>query len=194
MHEVQARTRLPAPLIKARTVCRLIFQRRWVMLWAWLTLCPNCGPLPQMSQTLAINSHVSTSYCSVGGYLRPMGSPSSTARLAALMSTQTPRNRDHVLFSLPCVASNASQQLPALTIWPRCRSASARQQIERESRHLPSRRCTVPLLPVASATTGAIERSARSAILKSLDDPRVTVNRQGVRILVYQRLINRNSG
>src|SRR6202166_3895995 len=55
MQEVQARTRLLAPLTNARTVCRFTFQRRFVTLWAWLTLCPNCGPLPHKSQTLAIS-------------------------------------------------------------------------------------------------------------------------------------------
>src|SRR5438874_4355535 len=60
MHEVQARRRLLAPLTRARTLCRFTFQRRLVTLWAWLTLCPNCGPLPHISQTLAINCNAIT--------------------------------------------------------------------------------------------------------------------------------------
>jgi hypothetical protein len=27
-------------------------------LWAWLMVFPNCGPLPQISQTRAINSEI----------------------------------------------------------------------------------------------------------------------------------------
>src|ERR1019366_5317303 len=34
---------------------RLTFQRRLLTLWAWLMVFPNCGPLPQISQTRAIN-------------------------------------------------------------------------------------------------------------------------------------------
>src|SRR5580700_6541978 len=55
MQDVQARSRLCAPFTMARTDCRFTFQRRLVTLWAWLTLCPNCGPLPHNSQTLAIS-------------------------------------------------------------------------------------------------------------------------------------------
>jgi len=51
---VQTRTRLFAPLMRARTGRRFTFQRRRLTLWAWLILFPNCGPLPQMSQTCAI--------------------------------------------------------------------------------------------------------------------------------------------
>ncbi len=57
IQEVQTRTRLPAPLMTAWTVCRFKFQRRFVTLWAWLMRCPNCGPRPQISQTLAIRTH-----------------------------------------------------------------------------------------------------------------------------------------
>src|SRR2546426_417914 len=38
----------------ARTRCRLGYQRRLVLLFAWLMLCPVMGPLPQMSHTRAI--------------------------------------------------------------------------------------------------------------------------------------------
>src|SRR5215813_2467490 len=38
----------------ARTERRFTFQRRFVTLWAWLMLFPNCGPLPQTSHTRAI--------------------------------------------------------------------------------------------------------------------------------------------
>src|ERR1044071_5418728 len=86
MHEVQARTRLLAPLISARTVCRFTFHRRLVMLWAWLTLCPNCGPLPQISQTLAINSNASTAaesaFRSSPLYIAPAYAPAGAATAA----------------------------------------------------------------------------------------------------------------
>lgn len=54
MQEVHTRIRLVAPFTMARTLCRLIFQRRLVTLWAWLILFPNTGPRPQTSHTLAI--------------------------------------------------------------------------------------------------------------------------------------------
>jgi len=38
----------------ARTDWRLTSHRRFVMLFAWLTFCPCCKPLPQMSHVLAI--------------------------------------------------------------------------------------------------------------------------------------------
>ncbi len=37
---------------------KLTFQRRLLTLCAWLMVFPNCGPLPQISQTRAINSEV----------------------------------------------------------------------------------------------------------------------------------------
>jgi len=40
--------------ILARTLCRLGRKRRLVVLWAWLTLLPLIGPLPQISQRLAM--------------------------------------------------------------------------------------------------------------------------------------------
>ena len=55
MQEVQTRIRLVAPATTARTVCRLMFQRRLETLWAWLILCPNTGPRPHTSHILAIN-------------------------------------------------------------------------------------------------------------------------------------------
>jgi len=36
----------------------LTFHRRLLTLWAWLMVFPNCGPLPQISQTRAINSEI----------------------------------------------------------------------------------------------------------------------------------------
>ncbi len=54
MHRVQARIRLGLPSISALTGCRLGYQRRFVLLFAWLTLCPKDGPLPQISHTRAI--------------------------------------------------------------------------------------------------------------------------------------------
>src|SRR6266404_7213819 len=53
-HDVQTRIRLVAAPTLACTGRRLTFQRRLVTLWAWLMLFPNCGPLPQISQTRAI--------------------------------------------------------------------------------------------------------------------------------------------
>ena len=55
IQEVQTRMRLGAPLTMARTGCRFTFQRRLVILWAWLTLLPNMGPRPQTSHTFAIS-------------------------------------------------------------------------------------------------------------------------------------------
>src|SRR6266851_2745184 len=46
--------RLLAPFTLAWTGRRLTFQRRLLTLWAWLMVFPNCGPLPQISQTRAI--------------------------------------------------------------------------------------------------------------------------------------------
>lgn len=46
MQRVQTRIRRVAPPTAARTLCRLGFQRRFVILWAWLTLFPKRGPLP----------------------------------------------------------------------------------------------------------------------------------------------------
>src|SRR6202140_4157935 len=54
--EVQTRIRLVAPFTLAWTGRRLTFQRRLVTLWAWLMLLPNCGPLPQISQTCAMTT------------------------------------------------------------------------------------------------------------------------------------------
>src|SRR5260370_382877 len=51
----QKRTRVLAPFATACTGRRLTFQRRLLTLWAWLILFPNCGPLPQISQTLAMS-------------------------------------------------------------------------------------------------------------------------------------------
>src|SRR5580658_9522281 len=46
--------RLCAPATTARTRCRFGSQRRRVLLLAWLTLLPDCGPLPQTEHSLAI--------------------------------------------------------------------------------------------------------------------------------------------
>src|SRR5947209_5745546 len=59
MHDVQTRSRLPAPLIKARTGCKFTFHRRLVTLCAWLIRLPNCGPRPQISQVFAIKTEIS---------------------------------------------------------------------------------------------------------------------------------------
>ena len=54
-HDVQTRMRLVAPLTLARIARKLTFHRRLVTLWAWLILLPNCGPLPQISHTCAMD-------------------------------------------------------------------------------------------------------------------------------------------
>src|SRR5512136_2492167 len=54
-HLVQTRTRLTPPLTTARTVWRFGSNRRGVTLWAWLMLRPTTGPLPQISQRLAMS-------------------------------------------------------------------------------------------------------------------------------------------
>src|ERR1700686_2027067 len=54
--EVQTRMRLAPPFTLARTGRRLTFQRRRDTLCAWLMVFPNCGPLPQISQTCAMTT------------------------------------------------------------------------------------------------------------------------------------------
>ena len=41
--------RFSTPFTITRMRCTLTFQRRLVWRIEWLTLCPNCGPLPQTS-------------------------------------------------------------------------------------------------------------------------------------------------
>ena len=41
MQDVQTFNRRVAPLTRARTFCRLRFQTRLVILWAWLMRCPD---------------------------------------------------------------------------------------------------------------------------------------------------------
>src|SRR5439155_15752051 len=52
---VQTRMRRVVPFTTARTRWRFGYQRRLVLLFAWLTLCPDMGPLPQISQTRAMD-------------------------------------------------------------------------------------------------------------------------------------------
>src|SRR5256886_3941655 len=56
-HWVQTRRRRVRPSTIARTRCRLGYQRRLVLLFAGLMLCPVMGPLPQISHTRAIGLH-----------------------------------------------------------------------------------------------------------------------------------------
>jgi len=51
---VQTRSRRVVPFTTARTRWRLGYQRRFVLLFAWLMLCPVMGPLPQISHTRAM--------------------------------------------------------------------------------------------------------------------------------------------
>lgn len=55
MHDVQTLTRLGEPLTIARILWMLGFQRRLVRRWEWLTLMPQDGPLPHISQTEAMS-------------------------------------------------------------------------------------------------------------------------------------------
>lgn len=52
MQRVQTRSVVTLPSWRARTLRRFGLKRRLVRLWAWETLCPNWGPLPQISQAL----------------------------------------------------------------------------------------------------------------------------------------------
>ena len=54
MHSVQTLRCCGLPSTSARTRCRLGSHRRLVTLWAWLTLLPVIGPLPQISHRCAI--------------------------------------------------------------------------------------------------------------------------------------------
>src|SRR6185503_12459044 len=51
---VHTRMRLVAPLMSARTVCRLGSNRRGPTLWAWETVRPTTGPFPQISHRFAM--------------------------------------------------------------------------------------------------------------------------------------------
>lgn len=53
-HEAHILTRLTEPFITARTSCKFGSQRRGDLLFAWLTLLPAIGLLPQISHTFAI--------------------------------------------------------------------------------------------------------------------------------------------
>ena len=55
MHPVQTTICLVLPLFCTRTRCKFGSQRRLLKLWAWLTLLPTTGPLPQISQRLDIS-------------------------------------------------------------------------------------------------------------------------------------------
>lgn len=55
-HEVQTTIRLGTPLTSAWTLWRFGTQRLLVVLWAWETLFPETGFLPQIEQTFAIYS------------------------------------------------------------------------------------------------------------------------------------------
>src|ERR1700676_3329023 len=61
--EVQTRMCFVAAPTLAWTGRRLTFQRRLLTLWAWLMVFPNCGPLPQISQTRAITLKSFQAYC-----------------------------------------------------------------------------------------------------------------------------------
>jgi hypothetical protein len=54
MQRVQALTLRTLPLSMARTFCRFGLKTFLVLLWAWLTLQPLIGFLPQTSHTFAM--------------------------------------------------------------------------------------------------------------------------------------------
>ncbi len=54
MQPVQTRILMGRPSLMAFTFWRLGYQRRLVLLWAWLMLYPFWGLLPQMSHTFAM--------------------------------------------------------------------------------------------------------------------------------------------
>src|SRR5579863_5060136 len=54
MQVAQTRRCFVVPLTSALTRCKFTFQRRRVTLCACEMLLPNCGPLPQTSQTCAM--------------------------------------------------------------------------------------------------------------------------------------------
>src|SRR5690349_22378388 len=56
MHEVHTRVRRTPSVVATRTVWRFGYQRRLVLLLAWLTLLPVTGPLPHTVQTRAIGA------------------------------------------------------------------------------------------------------------------------------------------
>src|SRR4029079_16612497 len=73
MQLVQTRIRFGAPFTSALTACRLTFQRRLVTLCACEMLFPNCGPLPQTSQTCAISLAPNLSSDSAPACAHPSG-------------------------------------------------------------------------------------------------------------------------
>ena len=55
IQRVQTRMRPTPPALAARISCRLGFQRRLVLLLAWLTLLPTEGCLPQIEHCLIVD-------------------------------------------------------------------------------------------------------------------------------------------
>lgn len=55
IHCVQTLMRLGVPSTSTRALCRLGCQRRFVLLFALLTLWPVLGPLPHISHVRAIS-------------------------------------------------------------------------------------------------------------------------------------------
>ncbi len=78
MHLVHTLMRRGAPSIIARTRCRLGYQRRFVLLLAWLTLCPKTGPLPQISHTRAIGHYIRKYVASATGIRQTANNTSNT--------------------------------------------------------------------------------------------------------------------
>ena len=54
-HRVQTRARKVRPATVTRPICRLGSNLRLTRFFAWLTWCPNCGRLPQISHALAMS-------------------------------------------------------------------------------------------------------------------------------------------
>src|SRR5437660_7115749 len=97
--------RLPCPFTLACTGRKLMFQRRFVTLWAWLMRFPACGFLPQISHCCAIGLLLPNDSDLVGqtSILQEVGCfrqcRTGTRRGPAHMKFLSPLRGLHVLFS-----------------------------------------------------------------------------------------------
>ena len=93
-HPVQTRMRLLPCAVLACTGRKLMFQRRLVMLCAWLTLLPETGFLPHISQTCAM----------IGAPNYESGGSVPERLLAAERSTSSPKISDFLKIIPDCLA------------------------------------------------------------------------------------------
>src|SRR5438309_11300967 len=94
--------RLVAPLTLARIARKLTFHRRLVTLWAWLMLLPNCGPLPQISHTCAIDRSPEgyRTWCVKNRFYR-ISAILANSRLSTFVFNSSPeRSEEPLLFTL----------------------------------------------------------------------------------------------